>query len=65
MRVRPRTRTLPIVVLTSSNEERDLAECYQLGCDSYVREPVNFDRFVEAARQLGLYGMVLNEPPPR
>jgi two-component system response regulator len=57
------TRTLPVVVLTSSKEERDLSECYQLGCNSYVRKPVNFDEFLDAARQLGLYWLLLNEPP--
>ena len=60
----PRTRLLPIVVLTSSKEERDLSECYRLGCNSYVRKPVNFDQFIEAARQLELYWLLINEPPP-
>jgi len=57
------TRLLPIVILTSSKEEQDLINGYRLGCNSYVRKPVNFDEFVEAARQLGLYWLVLNEPP--
>lgn len=61
----PQMRTLPIVVLTSSKEDRDLSECYRLGCNSYVRKPVDFDQFMEAARQLGLYWLLLNEPPPR
>ena len=59
-----RTRLLPIVILTSSKEERDLIEGYRLGCNSYVRKPVDFDEFVEAARQLGLYWLLLNEAPP-
>jgi two-component system response regulator len=59
-----RTHMLPVVILTSSKEERDLIEGYRLGCNSYVRKPVNFDEFVEAARQLGLYWLLLNEAPP-
>jgi CheY-like chemotaxis protein len=59
-----RTSLLPVVILTSSNEERDVAEGYRLGANSYVRKPVDFDQFLEAARQLGLYWLVLNEPPP-
>lgn len=58
-----RTRYLPVVILTSSNEQMDLSKSYQLGANSYVRKPVNFDEFVEAARQLGLYWLVLNEAP--
>lgn len=60
----PRTRMLPIVVLTSSKEDRDLSECYRLGCNSYVRKPVDFDQFIDAARQLELYWLLLNESPP-
>lgn len=59
-----RTRFLPVVVLTSSREEKDLFESYSLGCNSYVRKPVDFPMFVEATRQLGLYWLLLNEPPP-
>jgi two-component system response regulator len=60
-----RTRLLPVVILTSSKEERDIVQGYRDGCNSYVRKPVNFDEFVEATRQLGLYWMLLNEVPPR
>lgn len=60
----PRTRFLPVVVLTSSKEERDLSDSYSMGCNSYVRKPVNFPEFLEATRQLGLYWLLLNEIPP-
>jgi two-component system, response regulator len=65
MRSDPRTKLLPVVVLTSSNEEQDRINSYGLGANSYVRKPVDFEQFVEAAKQLGLYWLVLNEPPPR
>ena len=58
-----RTRLLPVVILTSSKEQRDLVEGYSLGANSYIRKPVDFDQFIEAVRQLGLYWMVLNESP--
>lgn len=64
VRETPRTRLLPVVALTTSDEEKDLAECYSLGANSYVRKPVDFLQFMEAVRQLGLYWLVLNEPPP-
>ena len=64
MRADERTRRLPVVVLTSSNEERDIIASYDLGANSFVRKPVDFDQFVEAARQLGLYWLMLNQPPP-
>jgi two-component system, response regulator len=59
-----RTRRVPVVILTSSKEERDLIEGYDLGTNSYIRKPVDFTAFIEAVRQLGLYWLVLNEPPP-
>lgn len=55
------TRRLPVIILTTSREERDIASCYDLGANSYVRKPVDFAQFVEAARQLGLYWLTLNE----
>lgn len=58
-----RTSALPVVVLTSSKEEQDVIASYRLGCNSYVRKPVDFDEFLQAARQLGLYWLLLNETP--
>jgi len=64
MRANPRTRTTPVVVLTSSTEEQDVIRSYGLGANSYIRKPVDFTQFMEAVRILGLYWMVLNEPFP-
>lgn len=65
LRANERTRTIPIIVMTSSIEKRDLVESYSRGANSYVRKPVDFSQFVEATRQLGLYWLVLNETPYR
>lgn len=64
IRADARTRLLPVVILTSSVEEADLSRGYGGGCNSYVRKPVSYTEFVEAARQLGLYWLVLNREPP-
>jgi two-component system response regulator len=63
LRADPRTRRLPIVVLTSSREEQDLIESYDLGANSYIRKPVDFPSFAQAIQQLQIYWLVLNEPP--
>lgn len=63
MRGREETRTVPVVMLTTSNHERDLLESYRLGVNSYVRKPVDFQQFQEAIKQLGMYWLVLNQLP--
>ena len=65
LRSEPRTQLLPVVVLTSSDEERDVIDGYRLGANSYIRKPVDFNQFTEAIRHLGLYWLVLNQAPPR
>jgi len=64
VRANPVTRLTPIVIMTSSREERDRLDGYALGANSYIQKPVDFEQFVDAIRQLGLYWLVLNEPPP-
>ncbi len=64
IRQNERTKRLPVVILTSSNEEQDVAASYDLGVNSYIRKPVDFLQFAEAIRTLGLYWLVMNEPPP-
>ena len=65
IRTDPRTRRMPVVILTSSREEQDIAAGYDLGVNSYIRKPVDFEHFVQSVAQLGLYWLVLNEEPPR
>jgi CheY-like chemotaxis protein len=60
----PRTRTIPVVILTSSQEQKDLVASYNLGVNSYIVKPVEFDGFMAAVTELGLYWMLLNRPPP-
>ena len=64
IRADERTRLLPVVILTSSKEEQDMIKGYGYGANTYVRKPIDFNQFVEAVNQLGLYWLVLNEPPP-
>jgi CheY-like chemotaxis protein len=64
LRADEHTKLTPVVILTSSKEEQDLISGYKTGANSYVRKPVDFNRFVEAVRQIGLYWLLINEPPP-
>jgi len=64
IRTSERTRLLPVVILTSSTEEKDVLEGYRLGTNSYVRKPINFAELTEAVRALGLYWLLVNRPPP-
>ena len=64
IRAEPRTRRIPVVILTSSTEQQDIAAGYDRGSNSYIRKPVDFQQFAEVIKQLGLYWLVINEPPP-
>ncbi len=64
LRADPRTQLIPVVVLTTSSEEEDIVTSYRLGANSYVRKPVEFHRFADAVQQVGMYWLLLNQPPP-
>jgi len=63
IKTHPETRIIPLIVLTTSNEDRDIRDSYRLGVNSYIRKPVKFDKFVEVVKQLGLYWILLNQVP--
>jgi CheY-like chemotaxis protein len=63
IREHPATHTVPVVILTSSREERDIVESYELGVNSYITKPIEFDKFVDTVRTLGMYWLLLNQPP--
>ena len=65
IRADPRTKAIPVVVLTSSKEQRDLVESYNLGVNAYIQKPVEFDRFREVVERIGMFWLVVNEPPPK
>lgn len=65
IRENPRTHRIPVVILTASREEQDLAMGYDLGVNSYIQKPVDFDQFIQAVQQLGMYWLVMNEIPPQ
>jgi CheY-like chemotaxis protein len=65
IRTEPSTRRLPVIVMTSSKEDQDIASSYDLGANSYIRKPVDFNKFAEAVNYLGLYWLLLNEAPPK
>jgi two-component system, response regulator len=60
----PKTQLIPVVILTTSNEQQDLVESYSRGCNSYIQKPVDYDQFLNVIQQLGMYWLVINSPPP-